>query len=528
MRKTALECGGLCLIAILLATPVAAGESRYDVRDFGAAPGGAAPATAAIQKAIDRCAADGGGTVYFPPGRFLSGGLVLRSNVALELEAGATLLGSTDPKDYAQRVPELRSYTDNYVRQALIYGEKLENVAIRGRGTIDGQGTAFPWREYRDRPYLIRLVECRDVFLENVHLRNSAMWMQQYLACERLVVRGISVWNHVVHNNDGIDLDACRDVMVSDCLFDADDDALCLKSTTDRPCENVTIVNCVCRSHCNAIKMGTESNGGFQNITIANCVIEPPRGTKPVYGQPRGLAGLALEIVDGGRLDGVAVSNLTMRGISVPIFMRLGNRARPFVTDGPTPPVGVFRNVTISNVVATGMSTIGCALAGILGHNIENVCLRDINLSFEGGGPEVTKPVPEKEAAYPESRMFGELPAYGFYCRHVTGLTLANVRLRTEQPDPRPALVADDVRELVVDGLNAACTPEARAVVALRDVQEAFLRAWVARGAAALLRVEGAATRRIVLGQGDSTAPTLVDRAPDAPAKEITELCRDR
>jgi polygalacturonase len=401
--------------------------------------------------------------VYVPPGRFLSGTLVLKSNVTLELEAGATLLGSTNPRDYPPHRPALRSYTDYYVCQSLIYGENLERIGIRGRGTIDGQGAAFPWGEYRDRPYLIRLVNCRDVRVEGVFLRNSAMWMQHYLACQRVVIDGLTVWNHSAHNNDGIDLDACRDCIVRDSRFDADDDAICLKSTLERPCENVVISNCIASSHCNAIKMGTESNGGFQNVTITNCTIEAPRESKPINGTQRGLAGIALESVDGGRLDGVAISNITIRDVAVPIFMRLGNRARPFTHDGPKPPVGTFRNVTITGVVATGMSTVGCAIAGIPGHKIENVCLADLNLQFEGSGPKPSaKPVPENETKYPESRMFGPLPAYGFYCRHVEGITFSNIRLRTDQPDPRPALVTDDVGQLSTYGFDAPGAPNPR------------------------------------------------------------------
>jgi polygalacturonase len=448
-------------VIVLCASAAGAQDGRYDIRRFGAVAGQKELCTAAIQKAIDACAAAGGGTVYIPPGKFTSGTLALKSYVTLELEAGATLLGSTNPRDYPQRLPALRSYTDKYVCQALIYAENAERIGIRGRGTIDGQGAAFRWPEYRDRPYLIRFVSCRDVRVEGVHLRNSAMWMEHYLACERVTIDGITVWNHSTCNNDGIDIDACRDVTLRDSVFDSDDDAICLKSTLDRPCENVVISNCIARSHCNAIKMGTESNGGFQNVAITNCAVQSPRESKPVYGIPRGMAGIALEIVDGGRLDRVAISNITIRDVAVPIFLRLGNRARPFTKDGPKPAVGTFRNVTITGVVATGMSTMGCAIAGIPGHKIENVCLADLNLQFEGGGQAASgKPVPEQETKYPESRMFGTLPAYGFYCRHVQGITFSNVRLGLDKPDPRPALVTDDVSGLIVRGFDAVNGPE--------------------------------------------------------------------
>jgi len=433
-------------------------QQTYDIRQYGATGDGTTLSTAAIQKAVDACAAAGGGTVWLGPGTWLSGTIFLRSHVQLWLEAGCVLRGSGKLEDYPENLPKIRSYTDNYVRQSLIVGEDLEDVAIRGRGTIDGSGGAFRRKEYLTRPYVIRLVNCRDVLIEGIQLRDSPMWMQHYLACERLTVRGIRVFNHVSYNNDGLDVDGCRDVMIGDCRIDSDDDALCLKSTLDRPCENVVITNCILSSHCNAFKMGTESNGGFRNVTFSNCVIQSPAGTEAMYGHRRGLAGIALEIVDGGHLDRVSISNVVIDGVGVPIFLRLGNRARPFTPDGPRPEVGTFRNVSISHVVATGASTIGCSITGLPGHRVENVTLSDLRLSFAGGGDKklADKAVPEHEAKYPESRMFGELPAWGFYCRHAKGLKFINVELSTEEPDGRQAIVCDDVEDLVLDKVPGA------------------------------------------------------------------------
>ena len=243
--------------------------------NFGAKTDGRTVCTASIQKAIDACAGEGGGTVLLAGGKYLSGTLRLRSHVTLKVEAGATLLGSTEVRDTPEVVPAIRSYTDNYVKQSLIVGEDLENVALVGRGLIDGQGGSFKYdrhKAYENRPYLIRLINCRDVLVEGLRLRNSAMWMEHSLACQRVTIRGIHVWNFSNANNDGIDLDGCKDCTVSECVFESDDDGITLKSTLDRPAENIAVSNRIARSHCNAIKMGTESNGGFQNITISNCV----------------------------------------------------------------------------------------------------------------------------------------------------------------------------------------------------------------------------------------------------------------
>jgi polygalacturonase len=279
------------------------------------------------------------------------------------------------------------------------------------------------------------------------------------------------VFNHVSNNNDMIDIDGCRYVTISDCIGDSDDDALTLKSTGARPTEHVTITNCILSSHCNAIKAGTESSGGFRNITITNCVITPSAADNVLSARAEGLAGIALEIVDGGTLDGVVISNISIEGTTAPIFMRLGNRARaPRVAD-PTPAVGTFRNVTISNIVARNASPMGCAIAGIPGHAIENVTIDNVRIAFAGGGTadQVDREIPEEEPKYPESTMFGPLPAYGFYARHVNGLTMRNIQLSYDTPDLRPALVCDDVDDLRLDSFVAAVANEAVAAILLKN-----------------------------------------------------------
>lgn len=513
-------------VAMLAVSLAAAGaEATYDLRAFGAVPDGKTLCTRAIQKAIDACAAAGGGTVCIPAGQWLTGTIYLKSRVTLSLDAGCTLLGSTDLKDYPENVSSVRSYTDNYVKQSLIAGEDLDRVAIVGRGTIDGQGAAFRRREYLTRPYVIRLVNCRDVLVEGVRMQASPMWMQQYLACDRVTIRGITVFNHVSYNNDGLDIDGCRDVTVSQCTIDSDDDALCLKSTLDRPCEDVRISDCVLSSHCNAFKMGTESNGGFVNIALANCTITSPRDSKVMYGAQRGLAGVALEIVDGGRLDGVTISNVAMKGVTVPLFMRLGNRARPFTKDGAKPGVGTFRNVLVRGVVASDVGKVGCAIAGLPGHPIEDVTLSDLTLTFEGGGTRdlAAREIAENADKYPESKMFGDLPAYGFYARHVKGLKLSNVHLRTAKADLRHAVVFDDAENVAIDGLDAMFSPDAAAMVRLTQTRSALVRGSRPDAPGGVfLRLEGAATRGIALVANDLRgAGKPFESAPDVPSDAL-------
>ncbi len=450
----------------------------FSVKEYGAVGDGETKDTSAIQAAIDAAEEAGGGTVLLDAGRYLSGTIFMKNNVTLFLEAGAVLLGSTEKEDYPETIPAFRSYTDNYVKQSVIYGENLHHVSIMGQGTIDGQGEAFRWREYRNRPYIIRLISCQYVRVEGIHLRNSAMWMQHYLNCDYVTIRGIEVQNHVTYNNDGLDIDCCRNVTISDCILDSDDDALCLKSTADTPTENVSITNCVLSSHCNAIKMGTESNGGFQNVSITNCSIHSSQQTESIYGVGRGLAGIALEIVDGGEMNRIAISNITMMGVQTPIFLRLGNRARPFQKDMEKPEMGSMQNINISNVVAADVGKIGSSITGLPDHPIKDVSLSNIRIIYDGGGTndDAYQSVPEKPENYPESTMFGVLPSYGFFCRHVSKLTFNNIDLSWEETDSRPALLCEDVEDLELNGFNARCRPGGFPMFVFNSVRDALVR----------------------------------------------------
>ncbi len=454
------------LLWIFTVGPVFAAEMVYDVRDYGAKADGKTLCTKSIQRAIDECAKDGGGTVYLAPGMFLSGTIYMKSNVTLRLDAGCTLLGSTDLKDYPSTVQAFRSYTDNYADKSLIYGEKLERIAITGSGIIDGQGRSFKG-PYKVRPYIIRFIQCRNVTVKDVTIRNSPMWVQHYLACDDVHIRGITVRSVVNANNDGMNIDSCERVIISNCNIRSGDDAIVLKSTSARPCRNVAISNCVLSTRCNALKMGTESNGGFENVVITGCSIYDTR-----------LAGVALEIVDGGVMDRVVVSNITMNKIGAPIFLRLGNRARPFKKDMEKPGIGIMRNITISNIEATGANATGCAISGLPEAKIENVTLGNIRLSFAGGGTkeDAGRAVPEKPEAYPEYSMFGRLPAYGLYCRHVKGLKLLNVQLQLAKSDQRHGVVLKDVEDALIDSLNAPRPADADSIVRMTDVKKVFIR----------------------------------------------------
>jgi len=468
----------------------------FDVYDYAAAGDGNTLDTKAIQAAIEDCTKNGGGKVYLHNGTFLSGTIYLKDNVTLYIESGATLLGSKNLKDYPVNTSGYRSYTDKYTIRSLIYAEKKENISLAGRGKIDGQGASFtPPKHYKQRPYLVRIIQCRNVMVKNITLRNSPMWVQHYLACDNIVIDGITVNSVVNRNNDGINIDSCQKVRISNCNIRSGDDAIVLKSTSNRPCENITIANCVISSNCNAIKTGTESNGGFKNITISNCTIYDTR-----------LSGIALELVDGGSFDKVTISNINMNNVGNAIFVRLGNRARPFKKDQPKPAMGSMKNIIISNVQATGVNNVGGSITGLPGHLVQNITLQNISIKYKGAGTteQALRDVPEKPESYPEYGMFGTLPAYGLFCRHVKNLKVHNVQMEFENDDLRPALIFDDVKDLDIFSFDAKSTPDTHALVWLKNVDGAFIHGCRPRKTdTAFLRVSGDKSKDIALMNND-------------------------
>ncbi len=437
-------------------------KSRYYITDYGAGGDGVTLNTAPIQKAIDDCAAAGGGQVVIPQGRYLTGTIVLKSNVEIHFERNAQLIGSTHHKDYPlQPLPEYRSLKDQLGGfYALIYAEGAENIALTGPGIIDGQGKLQKPRpdpvagDIDGRPRNILFISCKNILIDGIRLRNSGIWNQHYLNCEDVVINNINVYNHSTRNNDGIDIDGCRRVILSNSIFDSDDDGITLKSTGPAPCEDITITNCIVSSFCNAIKAGTESTGGFRNITISNCVVKPSISREePVFNTPKtGITGLSLIIVDGGTMEGVTVNNLTIYGTMAPIYIRLGNRARPYTPGASTPGVGKISNISVSNVVAYGAGSWGSSITGLPGHRVKNISLNNIQLFTAGGvGEKDFDPVvAEDEKGYPQPTVWGNLPSYGISIRHAEGISVRGLILGLKEPDDHIPFVVEDVSRLQI------------------------------------------------------------------------------
>jgi len=456
----------------------------YDVGAFGATGDGKAIDSPAINRAIDEAAAAGGGTVYFRAGNYLCYSIRLKSRVAIYLEAGATIVAAEPASDaahgydLAESNEPWESYQDyghNHWHNSLIWGEGLEGISMGGPGLIWGKGLSRGWGAgpKAEKPGVankaIALKNCRNVILRDFSILHGGHFGILATGVDNLTIDNLKIDT----NRDGMDIDCCRNVRITNCSVNSPwDDGICLKSSFAlgyaRATEMVTISNCLVagsyeegalldgtfrRFAANAkvprtgrIKFGTESNGGFQNITIANCVFE-------------GCSGLAIETVDGAVIEDVSVTNLTMRDIAgAPIFMRLGARMR-----GPGgAAVGVMRRVILSNITCScAGSRIGSIVAGIPGHPIEDVKMSDIMIVHPGGGTkeEAQRQLAEKEKEYPEPNMFGTTPAYGFFIRHARGVEMAGIKIEYVGEDLRPAFVIEDVEGADFGRIKVAVTP---------------------------------------------------------------------
>jgi polygalacturonase len=506
--------GGGLLLGMTPGVPV------FDVRAFGAKGDGRVVDSPAINAAIEAAARAGGGTVYLPAGTYLSYSVRLKSHVTLALGAGATLLAASPAPGGHYDAPEpnendlYQDFGHSHWQNSLVWGIGLEDVAIVGPGRIDGagltrRGPGARWsRKAGDRPLsmgaavgaagdpeaaeqramegqgnkAIALKTCRNVRLRGFSILNGGHFAVLATGVDDLAIDDLTIDT----NRDGIDVDACRNVRISNTSVNSpNDDAIVLKSShalgVARATENVTITNCQVTGYdqgtlldgrfgrtqerapdrdgpTGRIKLGTESGGGFRNIAVSNCVFDRSRG-------------LALETVDGGDVEDVAVTNLTMRDVTTaPLFLRIGNRGR---APGDPPP-GRMRRVVISNVVASGVDPRYPALiVGLPGHPVEDVTLSSVRILYRGGGrPEdATLEPPENESAYPEPSMFGTLPAYGLYVRHARNVTLRDVEVAFETEDLRWPFVLQDV-----DGMHLGHVRARRAAgVALawvRDVRD--------------------------------------------------------
>lgn len=481
----------------------------FDPRRFGARGDGRQKDTFPIQRAIDACAASGGGTVMISPGTYLVGTIILKSNVNLNLQAGATLLGSTDLPDYYLPEPA-KSAFKGPIKQHLILAYRAQNVSITGQGTIDGNSSFFLTRNGRPDPRpedmwkevagfnwkltasispMVELVECNHVLMEDVTLQNAAGWTVRPTACDGVVIRGIRIRNPIyTPNGDGIDPSGCQNVLISHCDIFTGDDAICIKNFDpyggdwahfnpygeSRLSRNIVVSDCIINTCCNGLKIGVESPGDYENISFTNCTVT---SSASVPLNERVIAGIALEVTEGGSIQGVTISNITMKNVRTPIFIRMQDSYKNKDLSAP----GRLSGIKISGVQATG-SILTSSITGIPGKIVEDVTLENISIATsEPGEPQwATEQVPEQLHAYPEARTFGRLPAFGLYVRHANGIRLRDVHFHTTTSDPRPCVMFEDVDGLSLVQVDGTGDPGAKQFMAMKDVRNVTVQDCVA------------------------------------------------
>jgi polygalacturonase len=508
--------------AVSLAAPaqdgaVAAAVSQviFDVRKYGAAGDGRTLDTEAVNRAIEAAAAAGGGVVVFPAGTYLCFSIRLKSQVHLHLEQGSAIVAADSPLpgdltgynggvyDAAEPKTAWDAYQDyghNHWHNSLLWGEDIHDFSITGPGLIWGKGLSRGgWGPGDGVPFIaeqpgvgnkaIALKNCRNVLLRDFSLLKGGHFGLLLTGVDNLTIDNLKIDT----DRDGMDLDCCQNVRVSNCTVNSPwDDGICPKSSYAlgyaRPTRNLTISNCLVTGYYKLgsvldgtfkkfapgfplprngrIKFGTESNGGFINIGISNCVFE-------------GGQGYVLESVDGALFEDVAITNTTMRDLaSGPIFMRLGSRLR-----GPkeSTKVGTLKRILISNLVCSNAARkVSSILSGIPGSSIEDVKLADIYVETAGGAPAEAARVepPELESAYPEPNMFGPTPAFGFFLRHVRNVEMSHVEIATATADARPAFYLKDVERADFFAVTAPRSTEgAFALHGVRDLRIGWSRA---------------------------------------------------
>ncbi|GAA3962915.1 glycoside hydrolase family 28 protein [Mucilaginibacter dorajii] len=473
----------LFLFSVILINTAFAQQKVFNIKKLGAVADGKTDNTRIIQGAIDRAFEAGGGTVWFPAGKFVTSVIHIRSNVTLYLAAGAELRASVKRITYG---PGKAS--------PLICADGQQNISITGKGTINGQGEALlkdiyrmlndgtlkdtEWKTYNDwhqlrpeednRPKLIVFKNCDKVTLKNITIKNGLCWIQDYRSCTNMVIDSISVISNTFLNNDGIDLVDCKNVKLTNSFFNVADDGICLKSSDPQgACENIYIANCKIRSSASAFKMGTASWGGFKKIKVRNIY---------VYDTYR--SAIAIESVDGAVIDGIDIRDVVAKNTGNAIFIRLGKRNKK------SPP-GSISNVYIGNVkceVPAGKPDAGyhmegppeqfahnifpSSITGMPGFEPNNITLENIAINYLGTAQKQVAyfstdsldKVPEKAANYPEFSMFGELPASGFYVRHAAGIKMKNIDITYTGKDFRTPFIFDDVNKLSLEKVNVIHT----------------------------------------------------------------------
>ena len=497
------------------------GAGVYNIRDYGATGDGKTLNTVSIQKAIDDCFGNKGGTVLIPAGEFLSGTLQLKSNVTLHIAAAGKLLGSPERKDYTAGVGVPES-NGNIV---FLYAVNAENISIEGKGTIDGNGLAFfngkgdntgPGQHgvggNFDRPHLAVFYQCTHLRLNDVFLTASAYHCLRILYCKQVYADGIGIYNRVNKNNDGFHFNDCEHVHLVNCDVQCQDDACALFGTN----KFVTITSCSFSTRWSVFRFG---GGDSQNITVSNCLIYD------TYGCPVKIS------AGSANIENLSFSNIIMQNVTGPVG--IGFSGPPNKNPGnnsdtlPVAKKSFIRNIVFNNIRATvvaqpldhpdihfgvsvreGEKNSCITLNAMNEHYLENISFTDVHIKYAGGGTiaQAAKYDPPKIAA----EYFGVWdpapggpPAYGMYARNVKGLTLQNVRFEYDQPDARPALILDNVQDACINGLTAMGSATSELIRCINTKDILLTATKILSPAASLLRIVGTVSEGITVDGGD-------------------------
>ncbi|MBO5453433.1 MAG: right-handed parallel beta-helix repeat-containing protein [Clostridia bacterium] len=390
-----------------------------------------------IQEIIDSCAKTGE-EVVFKKGLYRTATLFLRDNSKIILEKGAMILGVDDFDAYSDDIDVFTDAVDGKRGKALIYAENASNISITGDGIINGNGKVFSADR---RPFLIRIVRCNNVHIEGIQVHDSGAWNIHLMDSDNIYIKDLFIKSKVNSNNDGIDIDSCRNCRIEDCIIDSGDDAICLKSTLDKPCRDIYVNNCTLSTDWAGLKVGTESVGDFENVVIENTYIYNCKG-----------CAIKIIPVDGGNLNNLTIRNVTLDKCTGPIFISNGERLREYHGCKREIP-STIKNVVIDNVKGTcvdgpndrfykgeawGNAKSCICISGTKNAPVENVTISNIDVEMAGGVSEYEKtPVPEMGTRYPEFHNFGVLPAWGIYGRNIKGLKKENVNLTLREEDVR-------------------------------------------------------------------------------------------
>ena len=518
------------------AMPACVEPEFYDVRGFGAKGDGIALNTTAIQRAIDVITSKGGGRLVFPaPGKYLTGTIFLKDNVILDIPAGATLLGSQQSADYSKDVGHCPYITENSQR-ALIYARNARNIGLTGRGTISGNGTPdvlldTPAGEIADRPMLARFEDCSGIRVDQLTMTECFSWNLHFARCQDVHIDGLSIFNR---RQDGIDLESCEEVTISNCNIKSGDDAIAILANRKLPCRNVTIGNCILLSKWAGIRLGPLSHGDINNITVINCVIRDCHG-----------GGIKIAMLEGGEIRNCNFSNLTMEDVVAPIVVMLvGNYPQTDNPEHPRMPLGKISHLSFSHITGTAAGEFekepdAQSVIFLHGHpqqNLEAISLNEIDLVMAGGGiaqQGVDRAMLDADSAqitnpgvWPEHRAWGVSPAGAIYARHVKGLSLDHVRFTMAKPDLRSSIFLRQVSDLTVAGLSVS-NPVSNAPprLTLVNCQGALISGCqTRRGGTAFMALEGAQTQEIKLtGNNLSGLVPAIQNSPDVPQGEIED-----